>query len=79
MSQSVQSPAEVLNAFHHLVKELHPFIRVDDLRIAFDYEFNAYVLGEDFQEQVDRNLRIHREIRENIRMLIAKHRSKQAD
>lgn len=68
-------PSQVVNTFHHLVKELEPFVKVDDLKIAFDSKFNVYILGDDFQEQLNSNFQLHRVVREDIRILIAKHRS----
>lgn len=76
MNQSATpNPNEVINAFRNLVRELEPFVKVDDLRVAFDMKGNVYILGDDFQEQLNSNFQLHRVIREDIRMLIAKHRS----
>jgi len=46
-----------------------------DLKIAFDSQKNVYLLGNDFQEQLQVNFALHREVREQLRKLIAKHRS----
>jgi hypothetical protein len=42
---------------------------------AFDSEGNAYLIGDDFQEQIHANFMLWREVRNEIRILIAKHRS----
>ncbi len=57
----------------HLLTE--PFIKTDDLRIAFDSEVNVYLIGDDFQEQIHANFMLWREVKNEIRLLIAKHRS----
>ena len=76
MNQSAApNPNEVMNAFRNLVRELEPFVKVDDLRVAFDMKGNVYIIGDDFQEQLNSNFQLHRVIREDIRILIAKHRS----
>lgn len=67
--------SQVFNTFYHLVQELEPFVRVSDLKIAFDQQRNVYLLGDDFQEQVHANFSLPREVRGELRKLIAKHRS----
>ena len=79
MSKPVIEPGACVNAFHNLVTELEPFVKVEDLRIAFDFEFNCYLVGNNFQERLDEKNRTHQEIRENIRVLLAKHRSKPSE
>jgi hypothetical protein len=74
MSNSV-NVAQIFNTFANLTKELEPFIKTDDLRIAFDSEANVYLIGDDFQEQIHANFMSWREVRNEIRILIAKHRS----
>ena len=77
MTHSVnsQNVSQLFNTFFHLTQELEPFVKVDDLKIAFDYRGNAYLQGNDFHEQIHANFTLWREVRNEIRCLIAKHRS----
>lgn len=63
------------NTFVNLIEELKPFVKTDDLRVAFDSKRNAYLIGDDFEEQIHANFTLWRDIRNEIRILIAKHRS----
>ena len=74
MSQPIDV-SRIYNTFHHVVRELEAFVEVGDLKIAFDSQKNVYLLGNDFQEQLQVNFALHREVREQLRKLIAKHRS----
>ncbi|QHG21280.1 hypothetical protein [Nostoc sp. ATCC 53789] len=67
--------AQVFSTFVNLTKELKPFVKTDDLRIAFDSEGQVYLIGDDFQEQIHANFSLWRKVRNEIRILIAKHRS----
>lgn len=73
-----QNAGQIYSTFLHLTQELEPFVKVDDLKIAFDNKGNAYLQGEDFQEQIHANFTLWREVRNEIRNLIAKHRSSDA-
>jgi hypothetical protein len=66
---------QIYNTFYHLARELELFVEVGDLKIAFDSHKNVYLLGNDFQEQLQANFALHREVRDELRTLIAKHRS----
>ncbi|MFW9264180.1 hypothetical protein [Nostoc sp. CALU 546] len=74
MSKAVDV-AQVFSTFANLTKELEPFIKTDDLKIAFDSQGNPYLIGDDFQEPIHANFMLWREVRNEIRILIAKHRS----
>ena len=74
MSQSIDAN-QIYNTFYNLAQELEPFVELGDLKIAFDSQKNVYLLGNDFQEQLHANFALHREVREELRKLIAKHRS----
>jgi bacterioferritin (cytochrome b1) len=80
MSQpvNVSQVSQIYNTFYHLVRELEAFVEVDDLKIAFDSHQNVYLLGQDFQEQLHADFAAHREVREELRNLIAKHRSRKS-
>ena len=77
MGQSVnsQNVGQIFNTFFHLTRELEPFVKVDDLKVAFDNKGNVYLQGEDFQEPIHTNFSLPREVRNEIRQLLAKHRS----
>ncbi|MGB6295323.1 MAG: hypothetical protein WBF90_03960 [Rivularia sp. (in: cyanobacteria)] len=74
MNQS-PNPSQVVSTFVNLTRELEPFVKLDDVRIAFDSKGNVYIQGDDFQEQLHANFALWREVREEIRIIIAKHRS----
>ncbi|MEW6495769.1 MAG: hypothetical protein AB1589_25100 [Cyanobacteriota bacterium] len=77
MSQSIDV-SQIYNTFYHIARELEPFVEIGDLKIAFDSHKNVYLLGNDFQEQLHANLALHREVREELRNLIAKRRSQKS-
>ncbi|GAX34682.1 hypothetical protein [Nodularia sp. NIES-3585] len=67
--------AQVFSTFTNLTNELKLFTKTDDLKIAFDSQGNVYLIGDDFQEQIHTNFTLWREVRKELRILIAKHRS----
>lgn len=77
MSQPIDV-SQIYNTFYHVARELEPFVEVGDLKIAFDSHKYVYLLGNDFQEQLQVNLALHREVREELRNLIAKRRSRKS-
>lgn len=48
----MRGAAEVYNTFHNLLKELDSFIDTSDIRLAFDKNGNAYLMGANFSEQL---------------------------
>lgn len=66
--------SQIHNAFFHLVRELEPFVEVNDLRVSFNGKGNAFLEGDDFREQLHANFSLHRLVREELLSLIAKHR-----
>ena len=40
--------AQVFSTFVNLTKELKPFVKTDDLRIAFDSEGKVYLIGDGY-------------------------------
>lgn len=74
MNQS-PNPSQIVSTFTNLTRELEPFVKLEDVRIAFDSKGNVYIQGNDFQEQLQANFALWREVREEIRIIIAKHRS----
>lgn len=74
MSQSIDV-SQIYNTFYHLAQELEPFVEINDLRITFDSQRNVYFFGKYFQQQLHVNFSLHREVREELRNPVAKHRS----
>lgn len=70
---SQQKVSQIFNTFYHLLKDLKPFIDTHDLKLAFDRDGNAYLLGSDFQERLNANSTLPREVRQEMRDTIAKH------
>ena len=70
---SQQKVSQIFNTFYHLLKELELFIDTHDLKLAFDRDGNAYLLGSGFQEQLKANPTLSREVRQEMRDIIAKH------
>lgn len=64
--------SQVFNTFFHLVNELEAFADVSNLKIAFDSERNVYLIGTDFQEQLHSNLALLREVKAELRQIIAR-------
>lgn len=65
--------ASTYNTFFHLVKELETFVDTSGLKMAFDSERNAYIIGNGFTEQIEANFASHREVSKAIREIISKH------
>jgi hypothetical protein len=63
----------IFNTFFHLVNELEAFADVSQLKIAFDRENNVFLIGSNFQEQLQCNFTLHREVKTELRQLIAQH------
>ncbi|MCL6434853.1 MAG: hypothetical protein K6T90_11680 [Leptolyngbyaceae cyanobacterium HOT.MB2.61] len=77
-SANTQNVGQIFNTFFHLTREFEPFVKVDDLKVAFDNEGNVYLQGNDFQEQIHANFASWQEVRNEMRGLIAKHRANNA-
>lgn len=77
-SANTQNVGQIFNTFFNLIQELEPFVKTDDLKIAFDNKGNAYLQGNDFQEKIYADFTLWRQVRNEMRSLIAKHRSNDA-
>jgi hypothetical protein len=75
MSISARNTGVIFNTFINLTKELEPFVKTDDLKIAFDKDGKVYLLGDDFTEVINANFAAVPDIKNSIRVLIAKYRS----
>ncbi|MGG6241592.1 hypothetical protein ACQ4N7_23445 [Nodosilinea sp. AN01ver1] len=71
---STQNVGQVFNTFHHLLKELEPFVDVKNMRLAFDKDGNGFLVAPDFTEPLEADSKLHRLVREEMRQIIAKHR-----
>lgn len=69
----MQHVSQTFNTFANLLKELEPFVEIKDLRLAFDKDGNAYLMGENFTETLKANPRLWREVKAEMREIIAKH------
>ena len=72
---SMRDVAQTFNTFHHLLKDLEPFVDVKDMRLSFDMEGNAFLAAPDFSVQLQADSKVHRLVREEMRQVIAAHRS----
>jgi len=72
---STPEVGQVYNTFHHLLKDLEPFVDVAEMRLAFDKDGNAFLVAPDFSEPLTADPKLHRLVREEMRQVIAKHRS----
>ena len=63
------------NTFHHLLKDLEPFVDVKEMRLAFDKDGNAFLVASDFSEPLEADTNLHRLVRQEMHQIIAKHRS----
>jgi hypothetical protein len=66
---------QIFNTFHHLLKDLEPFVEVKEMRLTFDKDGQAFLVAPDFSEPIQADPRIHRLVREEMHQIIAKHRS----
>jgi len=67
-----------LSIFSKLINGLKPFIKTDDLKLAFNSEQEIYIIGDDFQESLNinsNNFPSDEEFENLLRSAIAKHRS----
>jgi len=69
---------QLYNTFHHLMKDLEPFVDVTGMRLSFDKDGNAFLVAPDFSEPLQADAKAHQKVREEMRQVIAKHRSIQA-
>ncbi|MBD2425412.1 hypothetical protein [Phormidium sp. FACHB-1136] len=65
--------------FRHLLRDLEPFVNVTEMRLAFDKEGNAFLVAPDFSEPLDTKNQGNQAAREEMRQVIAKHRSIHSD
>jgi hypothetical protein len=64
--------AQLFNTFINLLKELEPFADTRNLKLAFDSERKVYLIGSDFQEPLQSNLNVWREVKAEMRDIIAR-------
>lgn len=64
--------AEVYNTFHNLLKELDSFIDTSEVKLAFDRDGKAYLLGANFAEPLQAHATSRQE-RDEMREILAKH------
>jgi len=64
---------QTFNTFFHLLKDLEKFIDKSEIKLAFDGEGNAYLIGPDFSEQLQAEPQLTREVKNEMREIIAKH------
>ena len=71
--------AQVYGVFQSLLNDLEPFVNVSEMRLAFDKGGNAFLVAPDFSEPLTADPTLHRQVREEMRQVIAKHRSIHSD
>ena len=76
---SSQDVGQIFNTFHHLLMDLDPFVNVKEMRLTFDKDGQAFLVAPDFSEPIQSDPKIHRLLREEMRQIIAKYRSIQAE
>ena len=62
--------------FYHLVRELETFVDTSELKIAYDSETNAYLVGNGFLVQIEADFALQRIVKEAMREIISKHCSR---
>ncbi|MGB3310504.1 MAG: hypothetical protein WBG32_12295 [Nodosilinea sp.] len=72
---STQNVGQTFNTFHHLLKDLEPFVDVKEMRLTFDKDGQAFLVAPDFSEPIQSDPKIHRLLREEMHQIIARHRS----
>jgi hypothetical protein len=76
---STQNVGQIFNTFHHLLKDLEPFVDVKEICLTSDKDGQAFLVAPDFSEPIQADPKIHRLVREEMRQVIAKHRSIPSD
>jgi hypothetical protein len=64
--------AQLFNTFINLLKELEKFADTRDLKLAFDSAGQVYLMGSGFQEPLQSNLTLLREVKVEMRDIIAR-------
>jgi hypothetical protein len=75
MSVTANNIGNIFNIFINLTKELEPFVKTDDLKIAFTKDGKVYLVGDDFTDIVDADFGALQDFRNSLRIVIARHRS----
>lgn len=70
---------QIYNTFHHLLTDLEPFVNVTEMRLAFDKDGNVFLMAPDFTEPLEADPKLHHFVRQEMREVIAKHRSIQVN
>jgi hypothetical protein len=70
---------QIFNTFYHLLRDLEPFVDVQEMRLTFDKEGQTFLVAPDFSEPIQADPKIHRLVREELHQIIARHRSIQAE
>lgn len=71
-SNNFRGPADKIGTFYSLLRELEKFVDTSQLKIAFDKDQNAYLMGVDFTEQLQPQKTFRQEQAE-MREIIARH------
>lgn len=69
----ISQTGQTFNTFRHLLKDLEEFIDKSEIKLAFDGEGNAYLMGANFSEQLQAKPELTREVRNEMRDIIARH------
>lgn len=71
---SSQDVGRIFNTFYHLLRDLEPFVQIEEMRLAFDKDGNAFLVAPDFSEPLEADSNLHRLVRQEMHQIIAKHR-----
>jgi hypothetical protein len=69
----ISQAGQTFNTFYNLLKDLEKFIDKSEIKLAFDGQGNAYLMGPNFSEQLQAKPELTREVRDEMREIIAKH------
>ena len=67
-----RSTEQTANVFYNLLKELESFVDTSEIRLAFDKEGNAYLMGPNFSERLQSH-QTWRQEQAEMRDIIAKY------
>lgn len=70
---------EMYVTFQELIKDLEPFIDTTGMRLAFDKNGHAFLVAPDFSESLNAKPQGNPSAREEMRRVLAKHRSVHSD
>jgi len=78
VTEKKYDPTQTHGTFTSLLAELEEFMDTSGLELTFDRERNVFLCGPEFREQLTADPMLRREIKNQMREILAKYRGKQS-